>query len=213
MGKNKTHQIIGIAGGSGSGKTTISFELQKRVGKENITYIPHDAYYRANLDMPLEQRKKINYDHPESLETELFIQHLKALSTGKPVQIPVYDFSSHSRTEDVQSMAIKPIILIEGILIFVDPKLRDLIDVKLFVDTDTDIRLVRRIRRDILERGRRIESILDQYEKTVRPMYNKYVEPSKQFADVIIPEGGHNEVALQMVTARMKKILTEIKEE
>ncbi len=213
MRKNKSHLIMGIAGGSGSGKTTISFELLKRVGEDNIAYIPHDAYYRENKGMPLEGRKKINYDHPDSLETELLIEHLKILSSGQAVDIPVYDFSTHSRTEETQRIESKPIILIEGILIFVNSELRKLLDDKLFVDTDPDIRLVRRVRRDVHERGRDIDSILIQYEETVRPMHIKFVEPSKRYADVIIPEGGHNEVALQMVTARLKKKLSEIKEE
>jgi uridine kinase len=213
MGKNNSHLIIGIAGGSGSGKTTISFELLKRVGKDDIAYIPHDAYYRENKSMPLEERKKINYDHPDSLETELLIEHLKLLASGQAVDIPVYDFSAHSRTEETLRVESKPIILIEGILIFVHSELRKLLDDKIFVDTDPDIRLTRRVRRDIYERGRSIDSILNQYEETVRPMHIKFVEPSKRYADVIIPEGGHNEVAIQMVTARLKKKLTEIKEE
>lgn len=213
MGKNNSHLIVGIAGGSGSGKTTISFELLRRVGADNIAYIPHDAYYRENKGMPLEDRKKINYDHPDSLETELLIEHLKILSSGLAVDIPVYDFSTHSRTKETKRIESKPIILIEGILIFVDSELRSLFDDKIFVDTDPDIRLMRRVRRDVHERGRGVDSILNQFEETVRPMHIKFVEPSKRHADVIIPEGGHNEVAIQMVTARLKKKLTEIKEE
>jgi len=212
MGKNNSHLIIGIAGGSGSGKTTISYELRKRVGEHNIAYIPHDAYYRDNQDMTLKERKKINYDHPDSLETELLITHLEDLSKGNYVNIPVYDFSAHSRTDKTIKIHFKPIILIEGILIFVDPKLRCLLDDKVFVDTDPDIRLLRRVRRDIHERGRRVDSILNQYEETVRPMHIKFVEPSKRYADVIVPEGGQNEVALQMITARLMKKLSEISE-
>jgi len=213
MGKNNSHLIIGIAGGSGSGKTTISYELIKRVGEENIAYIPHDAYYRENKGMPLELRKNINYDHPDSLETELLIDNLKTLSAGNAINVPIYDFSTHSRTEEMLRIDCKPIILIEGILIFTDPNLRSLLDDKVFVDTDPDIRLLRRVRRDINERGRGVESILTQYEETVRPMHIKHVEPSKRYADVIIPEGGQNEVAIQMLTARLKKKLSEIKSE
>ena len=213
MQKNNSHLIIGIAGGSGSGKTTIAYELRKRVGDEYIAYVPHDAYYRENKDMPLELRKKINYDHPDSLETELLIKNIKELAEGNPTHIPIYDFSTHSRTKDKLKISNKPIILVEGILIFVDRNLRKLIDDKVYVDTDADIRLLRRVRRDIYERGRNVDSILNQYEETVRPMHIKYVEPSKRYADVIIPEGGQNEVALQMLTARIKKKLNEIKEE
>lgn len=199
--------IIGVAGGTGSGKTTVAMKILERVGAENIAYIPHDAYYRDLSHLPPEERAKVNFDHPDSLETELLIEHLKQLKEGQPVDIPVYDFTTHTRTNQTRRVGPAPVILVEGILVFAEPALRELFDVKLYVDTDADVRLIRRIQRDVRERGRTLESVLQQYLTTVRPMHLEFVEPSKRYADVIIPEGGHNEVAIEMVAARIRGLL------
>jgi uridine kinase len=193
--------ILGVAGGSGSGKTTVVENIVAGIGEEKILLIEHDSYYRDLSHLPLEDRKKQNFDHPSSLETELMIRHLSALRSGYKVDIPVYDFVAHTRTEETIPASPKNIILIDGILIFSEPKLRNLMDIKLFVDTDDDVRLLRRLRRDILERGRNFDGVLNQYENFVRPMHLEFVEPSKRYADIIIPRGGENRVALEMVTA------------
>ena len=210
MNKDNPTLVIGIAGGTGSGKTTVANEILTRVGKEIVSYIPHDAYYRDLSDLPPNEKAPINYDHPNSLDTELMISHVEKLKQGLSVELPIYDFTIHSRTSKTITIPPNPVILVEGILIFSDPVLRELFDVKIFVDTDADIRLTRRIRRDITERGRTIESVLNQYEKTVRPMHLEFVEPSKRYADIIIPEGGHNQVALDMVIARIETMLRKI---
>jgi uridine kinase len=199
--------IIGIAGGSGSGKTTVANAILKAVGKEKIVYLPHDAYYKDLSDLPPMQRKQVNFDHPDSLDNDLLIEHIQSLKDHKPVDMPVYDFTTDSRTD--QTILIKPhrVIIVEGILIFADPRLRDLFDVRLFVDTDADIRFIRRLERDITERGRTTENVINQYLKTVRPMHLEFVEPSKRYADVIIPEGGLNIVAMDMVIARIESLL------
>jgi uridine kinase len=199
--------IIGIAGGSGSGKTTVANAILKAVGKEKIVYLPHDAYYKDLSDLPPMQRKQVNFDHPDSLDNDLLIEHIQSLKDHKPVEMPVYDFTTDSRTD--QTVLIKPhrVIIVEGILIFADPRLRDLFDVRLFVDTDADIRFIRRLERDITERGRTTENVINQYLKTVRPMHLEFVEPSKRYADVIIPEGGLNIVAMDMVIARIESLL------
>lgn len=204
--------IIGVAGGTGSGKTTIAREILRRVGAEHIAYIPHDAYYRDLSDLPFEQRLLVNFDHPDALETDLLIEHLKALKAGQAVEVPVYDFTTHTRTKQTRRVEPAPIILVEGILIFTEPRLRELFDVKLFVDTDADVRFIRRLRRDIAERGRSLESVCEQYLSTVRPMHLEFVEPSKRYADVIIPEGGFNEVAIAMVAARIRALLDEARD-
>ncbi len=200
---------IGVAGGTGSGKTTIANRILERVGAEHITYIPHDAYYKDLGYLPKEERAKVNFDHPDSLETSLLIEHLQLLRQGLPAEIPVYDFTNHSRTAKTIHVVPAPIVLVEGILIFVEPELRAQLDVKLFVDTDADLRFIRRLRRDIEERGRTLDSVIQQYLKTVRPMHLEFVEPSKRYADVIIPEGGFNEVAIEMVAARIRGLLGE----
>jgi uridine kinase len=199
--------IIGIAGGSGSGKTTVANAILKAVGKEKIVYLPHDAYYKDLSDLAPMQRKQVNFDHPDSLDNDLLIEHIQSLKNHKPVEMPVYDFTTDSRTN--QTVQIKPhrVIIVEGILIFADPRLRDLFDVRLFVDTDADIRFIRRLQRDITERGRTTENVINQYLKTVRPMHLEFVEPSKRYADVIIPEGGLNIVAMDMVIARIESLL------
>ncbi len=200
--------VIGIAGGSGSGKTTVANVILQRVGADRIAYLPHDAYYRELTHLPYARRVEVNFDHPDSLETELMIQHIQQLKEWQPVELPVYDFTTHSRT--TQTILVEPqrVILVEGILIFAEKELRELFDVKIFVDTDPDIRLIRRMQRDISERGRTAESVINQYLRTVRPMHLEFVEPSKRYADVIIPEGGFNEVAMGMVTTRIESLLT-----
>lgn len=197
--------IIGVAGGSGSGKTTVVNHIINRIGQENILLLQHDSYYRDLKHLPLEERIKQNFDHPSSLETELMIRHIKALIEGYQVEVPIYDFSKHIRKEETKLVDPKKIILIDGILIFSEKELRDLLDIKLYVDTDDDIRLLRRIQRDILERDRSLESVISQYQKFVRPMHLEFVEPSKRYADIIIPRGGENDIALDMVHALIQE--------
>jgi uridine kinase len=201
--------IIGVAGGTGSGKTTVAQRILERVGAEHITHISHDAYYKDLRPLPFEERVKTNFDHPNSLETSLMIEHLTLLRDGHPVEVPVYDFTRHARTQETIHAEPAPIILVEGILIFAEPELRTLFDVKLFIDTDADIRLIRRLQRDLYERGRTFESVIAQYMMTVRPMHMEFVEPSKRYADVIIPEGGFNDVAIEMVAARIRGLLAQ----
>jgi uridine kinase len=199
--------VIGIAGGSGSGKTTVAHAILERVGAERIGFFPHDAYYRDLSNLPISQRVEVNFDHPDSLETKLLVQHILQQKAGYPVELPVYDFKTHYRTAETIRIHPQPIIIVEGILIFAEPELRELFDVKIFVDTDPDIRFIRRLKRDISERGRTVASVIEQYQKTVRPMHLEFVEPSKRYADVIIPEGGFNTVALDMVVARIEELL------
>ncbi len=202
-----TSMIVGIAGGTGSGKTTLASLILERVGRTQIAYLPHDAYYKDQRHLPLPQRAKVNYDHPDSLETSLMVTHLKQLRKGQAIEMPVYDFTIHSRVDDTIHMASRPVILVEGILIFAEPALRELFDVKIYVDTDADLRFIRRLERDIVERGRTVESVIKQYMDTVRPMHLEFVENSKRYADIIIPEGGLNPVALDMVIARLQFLL------
>lgn len=201
--------IIGIAGGTGSGKTTVTSEIVERVGSQHIAVLQHDAYYRDLNELPYSQRVAVNFDHPNSLETELLVAHIQALKTYQPIEVPVYDFKTHSRTTHTIHVEPRPIVLVEGILIFAEAALRALFDIKIFVDTDADIRFIRRLQRDINERGRTSASVVQQYLSTVRPMHLEFVEPSKRYADVIIPEGGQNAVALEMVTARIRTLLDE----
>jgi len=200
--------VVGVAGGTGSGKTTVSHEILRRAGAHNIAYIQHDSYYRDRSHLPPAKRGKINFDHPDALETDLLVQHIRLLKRGETVQVPIYDFTTHTRRPETKTLEPKPILLIEGILIFVEPALRDVFDIKIFVDTDADIRFIRRLKRDISERGRTLESVVQQYRETVRPMHLEFVEPSKRYADMIIPEGGYNSVALDLVTARIEKMLS-----
>lgn len=195
--------IIGVAGGTGSGKTTVSEQILNRVGRDQILHIPHDAYYRDRSDMPMSQRGNFNYDHPDSLDTDLLISHLQQLREGKAAEAPLYDFAQHIRKPETRRLEPSGIILVEGILIFADPVLRKMFDIKIFVDTDSDLRFLRRLQRDIAERGRTVESVIRQYIDTVRPMHLEFVEPSKRYADIIIPEGGFNTVAIDMVVARV----------
>ncbi len=198
---------IAVAGGTGSGKTTISNAILERVGSHHIAFIPHDSYYKDLSGIPLNDRKVINFDHPDALDTALMVKHIQALQAGQPVEIPIYDFTIHQRTAKTQHVEPQPIILVEGILVLAEETLRPLFDVKIFVDTDADIRLIRRLSRDIAERGRTAESVISQYLSTVRPMHMEFVEPSKRYADVIIPEGGFNTVAIDMVSDRISSLL------
>ena len=198
---------IGVAGGTGSGKTTIAHAILKRVGWHRIAYLQHDAYYHDASNLPPEERAKLNFDHPDALDNALLAQHIRDLQAGRPVEVPIYDFTTHTRKPETRRVNPEPVILVEGILIFAEPMLRDLMDIKIFVDTDSDLRFIRRLQRDIRERGRTVESVIEQYLSTVRPMHLEFVEPSKRYADIIIPEGGFNEVALDMVVARIRALL------
>jgi uridine kinase len=202
-----TPLVIGIAGGSGSGKTTVAQQILQRVGPERIAFLQHDAYYKDLSGLPPVQRAEVNFDHPNSLESELLIAHIEQLKQGKSVEVPIYDFAHHSRTDRTYTVQPRGVILVEGILIFVEPALRGICDVKIFVDTDSDLRFIRRLQRDIAERGRTTESVIKQYLATVRPMHLEFVELSKRYADVIIPEGGFNAAALDMVVARIEALL------
>jgi len=199
--------IIGVAGGTGSGKTTVSNSILERVGSDQISYIQHDHYYRDRSDLPPGERGKINFDHPDSLENELLARHLKMLKEGQAVEVPQYDFTTHVRKPETTRVEPRRVILVEGILIFALKALRDLMDIKVFVDTDADIRLIRRIRRDMTERGRTLESVIRQYTESVRPMHLEFVEPSKRYADIIIPEGGFNVTAIDMVVAKVEAMI------
>lgn len=201
--------VIAIAGGTGSGKTTVANVILNRVGSDRIAYIPHDAYYRELGALPHMQRMMINFDHPDSLETDLMIQHIQQLKAGLAIDLPIYDFTTHTRTKESIRVFPQRVILVEGILIFAEPRLRELFDIKIFVDTDADIRFIRRLERDIRERGRTAQSVIEQYLNTVRPMHLEFVEPSKRYADVIIPEGGLNTVAMDMVIARLESMLND----
>jgi len=201
--------VIAVAGGTGSGKTTVAREILERVGTQHIAYIPHDAYYRDLSHLTPQERAQVNFDHPDSLETELLVEHLKKLRAGQSVEIPVYDFTTHTRTSHTRRVEPAPVVLVEGILVFAAPELRRLFDVKIYVDTDADVRFIRRLQRDIQERGRTVESVCEQYLSTVRPMHLEFVEPSKRYANIIIPEGGFNEVAIEMVAARVRGMLEE----
>ena len=206
--KNPDPLVIGIAGGSGSGKTTVAQEILQRVGPDRIAFLQHDSYYKDLSGLPPRQRAEVNFDHPNSLETNLLIEHIAALRDWKAVEVPIYDFSTHSRTDKTFTVQPRRVILVEGILIFTEPALREMFDVKIFVDTDSDMRFIRRLERDIAERGRTTESVIKQYQSTVRPMHMEFVEPSKRYADVIIPEGGQNTVAIEMVASRIQALLT-----
>lgn len=199
--------IIGLAGGSGSGKTTVAHTIMERVGRDRIAFIQHDAYYRAESDKPLPVRARLNYDHPDSLETELLIRHLHELRAGRGIEVPIYDFEQYTRTGQTLRVEPHPVILIEGILIFVDPVLRSLFDIKIYVDAPPDLRFIRRLQRDVTERERSPESVIRQYLETVRPMHIEFVEPTKRYADLIVPEGGFNTVAVDVIVARIRAIL------
>ena len=198
--------VIGIAGGSGSGKTTVAQAILQRVGTDRIAFLQHDSYYKDLRGLPPAQRNEFNFDHPNSLETDLLIKHIAALRNAKPVEVPIYDFATDSRTSRTFTVQPRNVILVEGILIFTEAALRKMFDIKIFVDTDADLRFIRRLERDIHERGRTTDSVIKQYMLTVRPMHLEFVEPSKRYADIIIPEGGHNTAALDMVVARVEAL-------
>lgn len=196
--------IIGICGGSGSGKTTVANRILKNVNQSDVAVLQQDSYYRAMHDMPLELRHQINFDHPDALDNELFINHVRALRAGEAIGMPLYDYTQHVRKNETLHIEPKRIILVEGILIFADAALRELMDIKIFVDTAADIRFIRRMNRDMAERGRSVEAVVHQYLNTVRPMHEQFVEPSKRYADVIIPEGGYNDVGIDLLSARIR---------
>lgn len=199
--------LIGIAGGTGSGKTTLADKLVDSFGSQEVTVIRQDNYYKRHDDMDYEQRAKLNYDHPDAFDSDLFYEHIVALKQGKPVEIPVYDYTIHNRSEETILINPTPVIVLEGIMLFVEKVLCDLMDIKVFVDTDADVRILRRIVRDVKERGRSLESVIGQYLTTVKPMHEQFVEPSKRRADIIVPEGGENQVAPEMLIERVNKHL------
>ena len=199
--------VIGVAGGTGAGKTTVALAILERVGRERVAFIQHDSYYRDLGDLAAVERARVNYDHPDSLETDLLVAHLESLVQGSAVEVPLYDFSAHSRRPYTRHVEPKKVILVEGLLIFADRALRELMDIKVYVDADPDLRFIRRLQRDIVERGRTPESIIEQYLTTVRPMHLEFIEPSKRYADIIIPQGGFNTIALDMIVARVEKLL------
>ncbi len=199
--------VVGVAGGSGSGKTTVVEQIIQALGTPDVTVLHHDAYYRDRSDLTPEQRQAINYDHPDSLENALMIAHLEALLRRELVQEPVYDFSHHARLTQTERLEPAEIVIVEGILVFQDARLRELMDLRLFVETDADVRFIRRLRRDLEERGRTLGSVVRQYLETVRPMYLEFVEPSKRYADIIIPEGGFNTVAIDLVVTKLREML------
>jgi uridine kinase len=200
--------VIGIAGGSGSGKTTLAHHIRERVGVGRIAYLPHDAYYKDLSELPPNQRAEINFDHPNSLDSDLLAEHVRQLKRFQAVEIPIYDFKHHTRTGKTLRVEPRPVIMVEGILIFAERSLRELLEVKIFVDTDSDMRFIRRLERDLFERGRTTESVIHQYLATVRPMHLEFVEPSKRYADIIVPEGGLNAVAMELVVARLTALLS-----
>jgi len=204
----KTPVIVGIAGGTGSGKTSVARAIYDQVGKDRIEWISHDSYYRNFDGLTAEQRHNINFDHPDSLETELLARHLDVLCKGSSVEVPVYDFTTDSRKAETHRVQSRKVIIVEGILVLAEPELRKRIDIKLFVDTPADIRFIRRLMRDIVSRGRSVESVVEQYMATVRPMHEEFVETSKRHADLIIPEGGENLVAINAIIARVEHLLT-----
>ena len=198
--------VVGVAGGSGGGKTTLTDNLVRRFG-DKVCIVHHDNYYRAHDDLTYEERSRLNYDEPEAFETEMMVEHLRLLKQGRSVHCPVYDFKVHNRSKETELIVPKPVILVEGILIFAEPALTELMDMKVFVDTDADVRLARRVLRDTEERGRTVRSVVDQWQATVKPMHEKYVEPSKKNADIIVPEGGRNKVALELIVGHIQRHL------
>lgn len=205
--------VLGIAGGSGSGKTTVLNHIIREFGSDPIAILDHDAYYRDLSHLSPEKRARFNFDHPDALETQLMCEHLDRLIEGEAIEKPVYDFTTHTRQEETETVESRPVIIIEGILVLAEASLEERMDIKIYVDAADDIRLMRRIRRDLQERERSIEGILRQYERTVRPMHLELVEPSKRKADVIIPRGGHNQVAIQMVMSRIQELLRSVEQE
>jgi uridine kinase len=201
--------VLGVAGGSGSGKSTVVREVCRILGEGMTTVLHHDSYYRDLAHLPFPEREGVNFDHPDSLETELMADHIRRLLAGESVQVPTYDFSTHSRRAECEAAHPTPVIVLDGILALADPRLRDTMDLKVFVDTEADVRLLRRIRRDVVKRGRTADSVIEQYQATVRPMHLEFVEPSKRFADMVVPEGGYNRVAVDLVVSRIRGLLAE----
>lgn len=198
--------VIGVAGGSGSGKTTVVRKIVESIGLDQVTVLDHDRYYRDRNDLRLEERAALNYDHPDALETDLMVRHVGELKSGRAVDVPQYDFTRHARLAQTDAFQPHRALIVEGILVFTDAPLRDLMDIKVFVDTDSDTRFIRRLRRDVAERGRTMESVIDQYQSTVKPMHLEFVEPSKRYADVIVPLGGHNTVAVDLLLTLIRSV-------
>ena len=199
--------IIGVTGGSGSGKTTVSRAIFEQLHGHSLLMLQEDSYYNDQSDMPFEERIKTTYDHPNAFDTELLVKQLKDLLDWKTIEKPIYDYTEHTRSSEVEKVEPKEVIILEGILVLNDPALRDLMDIKIFVDTDDDIRIIRRIQRDIEERGRSLQSVIDQYKSTVKPMYHQFIEPTKRYADIIVPEGGENQVAIDLLVTKVRDIL------
>jgi uridine kinase len=199
--------IIGICGGTGSGKTTVANRILESVSASEIVFIQQDSYYRNITDLPLDYRHIANFDHPDALDNDLLVNHVRRLRAGEAVELPLYDFKTHTRMNETRHVEPKPIVIVEGILIFADPRLLEQMDIKVFVDTPDDVRFIRRLRRDLAERGRTVESVIEQYSATVRPMHMQFVEPSKRHADVIIPEGGHNLVSIDLLSGKIREKL------
>jgi uridine kinase len=199
--------LIGITGGTGSGKSTVAQEIYKSLPAESIAVIEQDSYYKDQSHLSFEERTKTNYDHPDAFDTDLLLKHLQMLINGEAIDKPVYDFAEHNRKKETVRVEPKDIIILEGIMILCEPEIRKMLDIKIFVDTDSDVRIIRRIQRDIAERGRTIESVIDQYMNVVRPMHLEFIEPTKRYADIIIPEGGYNKVAIDIMIARVKEIV------
>ena len=205
----KDHLIIGIAGGSGSGKTTLTNQIASQFA-DQVTIVKHDNYYKAHNDMDYDERSRLNYDHPNAFETDLMIKHLKALKQGESIECPVYDFTIHNRSKDTITIVPNKVIIVEGILIFENKELCDLMDLRIFVDTDADLRIIRRIKRDVLERARSLESVMNQYVDTVKPMHEQYVEPSKRNANIIVPENAYNQPAMEIIQNHIKSYLNNL---
>ena len=203
----QTPVILGVAGGSGSGKTTVARHILNTLGEDRLAFLPQDMYYRHIEWQDVEHQQAHNFDHPDAVDTELLVEHLAELKAGRGVERPVYDFVHHRRADHTEFVATRPVVLVEGILLLAEPAIRELLDFKIFVDTDADVRLIRRIRRDIRERGRDLDDVLRQYLETVQPMHLEFVEPSKRWADIIVPEGGRNRVAMAMITTKVEKLL------
>ena len=199
--------LIGICGGTGSGKTTVAQKIIQSVGADKVVYLQQDSYYRNLGDMPVDLRHKVNFDHPDAFDMALLVKHIETLRAGESIDQPIYDYSTHTRSAEVIRIEPRPVIILEGILILVDSQLRGLMDLKIFVETDADIRFIRRLDRDVHERGRTVESVITQYTSTVRPMHFQFVEPSKRYADIIIPEGGFNEAGIDLITGKVKSFL------
>jgi uridine kinase len=199
--------IIGICGGTGSGKTTVANRILESVSASEVVFIQQDSYYRNITDLPLDYRHIANFDHPDALDNDLLVNHVRRLKAGEAVELPLYDFKTHTRMNETRHVDPKPIVIVEGILIYADPRLLEQMDIKVFVDTPDDVRFIRRLRRDLAERGRTVESVIEQYIATVRPMHMQFVEPSKRHADVIIPEGGHNLVSIDLLSGKIRERL------